>query len=192
MRDETRMAEIARDLATELRDRYWAQGTYPVDPFFIGHQMGVSITLAPLNNDGIDRQSPDWVDKRSAEWICGALYKNPGEKEPSVVIETEDGDVGQRFTMAHEIGHMSTETIGLTSDQITEKELSEIRYRHRYGSSSYEEHRADLLAHLLLIPGEVLMSRLAIDGSVDSIAKYFAVSKTTADNRIKQLALLGI
>jgi Zn-dependent peptidase ImmA (M78 family) len=78
-------AEAERD-ARKLLANYWDEDLYPVDPFRIASDLGVTVFRGDLPED-----------------LSGMLRVVNGDVE--LYVDTDDAPRRQRFTAAHELGH---------------------------------------------------------------------------------------
>jgi Zn-dependent peptidase ImmA (M78 family) len=103
----------------------------PVDPYSIARSLGIDVLAAPLTDD-----------------VSGMLVKQAG-RDPQIYVSSDDADVRQRFTCAHEIGHYLLRSSGDADDDFGYVDL-----RGPTASRSSEPHEifANQFAAALLMP----------------------------------------
>lgn len=130
-------------------------------------------------------------------WQTSVIYLNQGElegeqiafallKENKIVIEDQGYEPRNRFSAAHEVGHISLHRYLSALDEITDK------------NKKFCEFQADAYASSLLMPRLVLQDylnkntgMLENDGDkVIMVAEYFSVSKQAARIRLEELNLI--
>src|ERR1035441_987140 len=91
----TTRQEAERD-AQSLLETVWADDglpiRIPVDPVVIAKRLGVDAFAAKL-----------------APEVSAAIVKKPG-RDPSILLNRMDGELRQRFSCAHELGHFVRRT----------------------------------------------------------------------------------
>ncbi|CAB0488949.1 ImmA/IrrE family metallo-endopeptidase [Corynebacterium diphtheriae] len=111
--------------------------------------------------------------------ISGVVIKEDADT-PKIYINSEEPMVRQRFTLAHEIGHLiERENLG------KDGEYSFIDYRN---NSNYDLHEfyADEFAGALLMPAREFLDILNKKGTF-ATAIHFGVSKPAVNKRMERL-----
>lgn len=115
--------------------------------------------------------------------ISGSLsgfitYDDPKKKtNPKIFIEKTMSSERKRFTLAHELGHhFLHEGVKLRLDNLDYSAS---------GKDVAEETEANYFAASLLIPRDLLTSKLEQNLTVSELADYFQVSLSAMKNRIK-------
>lgn len=109
------------------------------------------------------------------------MVKN-SQSERSIYINSDDIPTRQRFTIAHEIGH-----IILHHDNL-EEDFNVVDYRSK--SFSPRESEADAFAAALLMPADKTRQVWKKLDDVDDFAKEFKVSRMAASIRLSNLGLI--
>jgi Zn-dependent peptidase ImmA (M78 family) len=152
--------------AIELLDQSW-DGTLPVDPVRIAKDLGVKVLKAPLKKD-----------------VSGALVKKEG-RDPSILLNAEDGRARKRFTCAHELGHY----IRRSSEPTPRYEYVDYRDKRSSTGTDEEERYANSFAASLLMP-EVAVKAMHTPGMATfRLAKHFGVSVESMQHRLNNLGL---
>lgn len=157
-----------RDAAWIL-NQFW-DDVYPVDPFKISRDLGISVFLGDL-----------------PENISGML-KSDADGLVTMYIDTDDSDKRQRFTGAHELGHF----VERFRDGDIGGGQPPIAFVDRRGELSKtgvnaREIYANQFAASLLMP-EIVVRRLRkqdFDGW--ELARFFNVSLTAMEYRLRNL-----
>lgn len=159
------MAELvyakARREAQKLRDLSW-DGKFPVDLTPLVHELGAELYTADLGTD-----------------LSGVVSKDP--KGPArIVVNSRHVGRRNRFTIAHELGHV-VERKNVAQDD----EYSFEEYRGR----AYDLHEffADEFAGELLMPAFAVRDLAATGATPERIAEYFDVSIDAVKKRLGRL-----
>ena len=131
-----------------------------------------------------------------AQDISGLLYRAT-DAAPVIGVNSSNPKVRQRFTIAHELGHL---TLHEGQDLILER-LVRLNFRDSTSStaSDAEEIEANRFAAELLMPQELLQHgiRLLVQGRplsdlevVRRLARRFEVSQTAMEYRLTGLGML--
>jgi Zn-dependent peptidase ImmA (M78 family) len=89
--------------------------------------------------------------------------------------------------MAHELGHFLDKTFNKTEEEIIALTLNDIRQANQNNNDLPDEHKADLIAHRLLMPSYALMKLMAANMSRDEMREWFGVSELSIDNRLEEV-----
>ena len=112
--------------------------------------------------------------------ISGQVINKEDRKEIYVADESYER---QRFTIAHEIGHIILHHQGLEEKQI-------IDYRKSRFSDNGKEFQANAFAAALLMPKERAITVWSKLKDIDDFATFFEVSKQAASIRLLSLGLI--
>ncbi|WPF66392.1 MULTISPECIES: ImmA/IrrE family metallo-endopeptidase [unclassified Corynebacterium] len=156
----------ATDAATNILEKYWDTDTFPVDPFEIATRYGAEVHRGDMPED------------------VEGLFRPKGDqyKLPQIWVDTDYSFVRQRFTCAHELGHM-----------VEDGETSQIDRRRddnsAKGSDPHEVY-ANAFAAELLMPGYAVRQLWQLGADLFSLASFFGVSKPSMEYRLKNLRLI--
>lgn len=156
--------EAARQSAREIR-RAHSIGTSGLrDLARVAEAFDATVFVAPLEPD-----------------VSGFVVKDEG-KSARIYINHQDSPLRQRFTLAHELGHL-VERLELAHDD----EYSFIDYR---GAGEYDLHEffADEFAGELLMPAEVMLELQNAGVPHVSVAAQLGVSVPAVRKRYQRLA----
>ncbi|USR79373.1 ImmA/IrrE family metallo-endopeptidase [Arcanobacterium pinnipediorum] len=159
--------EMARKDAADVLEVHW-NGEYPVDPIVIARKLGASVFMSELGDD-----------------VYGMLRKT--DMEADIYIDRDQSTNRQRFTCAHEVGH-------LVSHRDESGDFVDARSDEGRGTAS--EIYANEFAAELLMPAPELRRKLENSDSAYGrvlaellLADYFDVSLAALQYRRK---LLGV
>lgn len=124
---------------------------------------------------------------KDEENVSGVLYKKEGDSSFTAVINSEEIEVRQRFTLAHEIGHY----IHKYQDLPSEQEVGKVEYCNELSSRGIdpEENWANRFAAALLMPVDEINKEWASGKLYEEIAQDFNVSRAALGNRLDELGL---
>lgn len=168
--------EAERQAELCLRE-YWSNRTLPVDPILVARRLGIDVRLADLPDD-----------------VSGAIIKQAGAA-PIILVDIEDHQNRQRFTVAHEIGHYFRRA----GDE--KFEYIDLRGQLASQGTDSEEQFANAFAAALLMPAEfvrqhaekrgIVAGGTTIDAiNLDALAKTFGVSPEAMRWRLVNLGIL--
>jgi Zn-dependent peptidase ImmA (M78 family) len=167
--------------AQELRERL-KLGTIPVPVDRIGRALGAVIRYSPLDEE-----------------LSGMIYIKNGQ--PIIGVNALHHPNRQRFTIAHEIGHLEMHRHLITEQIHVDKEFQVGLSRLNRDSKSAlgtekEEIEANRFAAALLVPESFLEEALAAkpfdiddDAPIEALAKKLKVSRQMLEYRISNLDL---
>lgn len=113
--------------------------------------------------------------------LSGFIIKNAGDPDARIYINANDSPGRQRFTLAHEIGHL-VERQSLARDN----EYSFMDYRNEKNGYNLHEFFADEFAGELLMPAGPLI-RIVRERGEFAAAEHFGVSVPAVQKRIRRL-----
>lgn len=161
--DAARQAEL-------IRERYWTDGVFPVDPVTISDRMGIDVRETELPDD-----------------VSGMLVKRP-EEDPVILLASRDSDRRKRFTCAHELGHyVYNVEVRSVSDRF---EWVDFRNGESSTARLPEEVFANQFAANLLMPEDAVRRRRHKLKALWQLADYFGVSEEAASYRLRRLNLV--
>lgn len=160
--------------ARATRERFYNAGgkmMLPIDLHVIAERMGVEVSDATLEPD-----------------VAGFLVKDSGEAGARAYINKDDWPQRQRFTLAHELGHLvrHNETHG------RDAEVGLVEYRAELSSlgSDQTEIWCNAFAAELLMPEAVIYKYWAKGYTAEQLRNLFDVSKAAMANRLNNLGLV--
>lgn len=153
-------SQAARD-ASDVLDAHW-DGAYPVGPVTIARALGASVFTAQLGEDEYGRLTSDSAGK-------------------NIYIDRDQPRARQRFTCAHEVGHLYSHR--------SDPNAVFVDLRSDSGRGTANEIYANEFAACLLMPeGDVrVCARRGM--STMSMASYFDVSLSAMSYRLTRLGL---
>lgn len=145
-----------------MLDVHW-DGMFPVKLQGITNQLGATVYREALPPE-----------------LSGFIIKNTDEPA-RIVLNSNEPDFRQRFTWAHELGHL-VERMAVANDQ----DFSFVDAR----SMKYDLHEffADEFAGALLIPYRELQLRREEGWTIPRLAEHFGVSIPAVQKRLDRLA----
>lgn len=158
--------ENIRKKANNIRKKYELRGAIDFKKIF--------------NSENIKLLSANLTNLIEGKDISGILRIDEEKKE--IIINKNHIDMRTNFTIGHELGHYF-----LHQDYVKKHNGKIISFRGN-GYSILEEE-ADLFSAELLMPRHELYAQAQLykDGSVETLAKHFKVSKVAMLKRIKEL-----
>lgn len=159
-------AVAARDLR---RERWNVAGKirFPVDPLTIAQRMVLDVSEVPLEGN-----------------IAGFLIRSGPDQEIRVFVNDRDSDLQRRFTLAHQLGHItqhrSDDAFGFVESRAN---------LDRPGPDTFEAW-ANSFAEELLMPKSVVTRRWAEGRSADELARKFNVSLSVMGLRLRTLHIV--
>jgi Zn-dependent peptidase ImmA (M78 family) len=151
--------------ADRLLRAAWLGGV-PVDPVSIARALGLQVLEAQLDQNTL-----------------GALVKEPG-KEPTILLNQNDGQNRKRFTCAHELGHYVRR-----SEESEEYATIDLRNQSSASGEDHGEIYANEFAACLLMPEEEVKALLELGMDDLEMALRFKVSRQAMQFRLKNLGL---
>lgn len=126
--------------------------------------------------------------------VSGMVYRHPGNP-PVIGVNSSHPETRQRFTIAHELGHILLHE----DEEFHVDETSSIRFRDEESSlaTKDEEIEANQFAAELLMPEDLLLDEIdSLPGDVDPedaipiLAERFQVSEQALTLRLSRLNIL--
>lgn len=156
--------ERAREEAKTIRAAYHVPtgGTSGLEN--IAAQLGAEVIFAPLEQDE-----------------AGFIVKKKGESLASIVINSNDIVERQRFTLAHEMGHLVACKVVAGATR-----YSCMDYHSRRNGYNLHEFFADEFAGELLMPAVPLLTRLSNSSRYETAVR-FGVTLSALDRRMTRL-----
>lgn len=116
---------------------------------------------------------------------AGVLYKKDAQTRPEIVLNAFDGIPRKRFTVAHEIGHLSEHIAAGTADQ----PLGFVENRDELSSAGTDpsEVAANQFAAELLMPEQAVRKFVREGFSFSKLRDIFNVSQAALGNRLDHL-----
>jgi hypothetical protein len=150
--------------AKEVLDKYWADSggnlRFPVDPIKIARQMGAEVYLADLDLG-----------------VSGQLEVDDFAR--TILLSRDNGPTRQRFTCAHEIGHLV--------DRENRPNAPRVFIDYRDGRSSLgtnpDEIYANQFAAELLMPADEVKKLVRQGWTTPSMSRRFGVSEAAMEIR---------
>lgn len=116
--------------------------------------------------------------------ISGAIRYNNEKKKFEILIEKNESNVRQRFTLAHELAHFFLERHTI---EYSGKVHFDTLFRKE---KNIEEREVEYLAGAILMDKEILIRLYKINSSIKDLAKVFDVSESAMTVRLSILDLL--
>lgn len=168
----------AERAAGDLLERYGSTDL-PVPVDRIATFCGVRVSYQPF--DGED--------------VSGLLYRKPGS-DPVIGVNSSNSLVRQRFTIAHELGHLELHK----GKELILDRLVRVNFRDSTSSQATdaEEMEANAFAACLLMPKHALQEQMEIyvrrkrvrdEQVVEGLARDFKVSRQAMEFRLINLGL---
>lgn len=170
------MRDVIRDIVSELRDIFPSLSTES-----IVHDLELSVEAL-----GINILYSDMTDlEKDGKSVSGFARVSNQSGRPEIVVNGNEPHYRQRFTIAHELGHIILHWKWLPGKAL-DPGLAEISYRSELGYSPHEKKRevqANEFAAELLLPLE--MVRMAMETfekfSLGNELRKSTVAKTLSD-----------
>lgn len=144
----------------------------PIDPLPIAKLLGAEVRKADFAHDG----------------ISGAVFQDGGSK--IIYYNAQHSPSRQRFTVAHEIGHLvlhGSETDFVDRDENVSWSFRSESLNQDDRDRARREIQANMFAAALLIPRQELLDVLAETDDLSDIANAFGVSRQAIGVRIGQI-----
>lgn len=116
--------------------------------------------------------------------ISGSIRYNEEKKKFQILVEKNEPEYRQRFTLAHELAHFFLEGQELLCNQ-------EIHFDPKYRrDKNPTEARANYLAGALLMDRDMLTTLYGVNKSIPVLARTFNVSESAMTQRLIKLGLM--
>lgn len=123
------------------------------------------------------------VCKPLVDGASGYIHKRNASSTPEIVVNSQESELRQRFTIAHEIGHfIERRRVGDLAYTFIDKRGSRYDLREFY---------ADEFAGALLMPEEQLMRRIREGDSTSKISRDFGVTVSAVVKRCTRILKTG-
>ncbi len=141
--------------------------------------------LLPVDVAAIARARGCRLEERADLPVSGEVCLEDGKCV--IRYNANDHEVRQRFTIAHELGHVE---LGHLQGQ--EKCLRDTREEYSISNFKPEERDANRFAAVLLMPAQAVRAAVVgiRDPDVERLAKVFKVSRLAMGIRLKQLGII--
>lgn len=160
---ETLVYQAARQEAAKALETFGDALTFPVDLSVVSELMYAQRQL--------DDQLGD---------ISGMIVKEPG-LPAQILVNSQESPKRQRFTWAHELGHLAERT---TLAEDFDYSFIDLR---RPGTYSIHEFYADEIAGALLMPSNKIQQLKKKGRSLVEMARFFGVSLPAMNKRLHRL-----
>jgi Zn-dependent peptidase ImmA (M78 family) len=162
--------------------------TPPVDPFELAKKIGIKVN-----------ENLDW----NRLHYDGEIYLNE-EKKPEIWINPTDHINRQRFTLAHELGHLVNDVLPHL-DKFKDPIRDDYKTLKRGANYDLKEMRANKFAAAILMPKDMLIEvgskiieeyneekkeKMPIDILIKILSNKFEVSEQAMEYRLKNLGLI--
>lgn len=156
----------------------------PVDVEAIASSMGIKVRREPGQDD-----------------LSGFLAKSIGSNEVIIGVNGSHPRTRQRFTIAHELGHLHLHALGkIHIDHNSQVTIQNYRNKESSAGISLEEQEANLFAAELLMPADFLWKDLAELGTLDlldgdqlnTLVKQYEVSNQALTIRLAYLKYISL
>lgn len=171
---------FARNKADELLQSYW-NGSTPIDPFDIARRLGVTVRRESFVGN-----------------LSGVLIRKHGTT-PVIAINAGDSQRRQRFTVAHELGHL---VLNHKGDLFVDHTILNRRDSRSSTALDPQEIEANSFAAELLMPADlVLLKAHSLLAGIPSVSQrellpllstHFGVSDQAMTYRLMNLGFLDI
>lgn len=144
------------------------------DPTYLAERLGALVAVTSLNPD-----------------VAGALVKERGQ-DPLILANSQDGLQRQRFTIAHELGHLNVRTRYAAGREQEAEDWAYLDRRDTFSRTGIDpaERYCNAFAANLLMPAPRMRSAWAAGlRSTPELASLFDVSLLSMEIRIQHLGL---
>lgn len=154
----------ARQDAEVVLDTFWNLDTYPVDPVKIAQDYGAEVFRGDLNDD-----------------IDGLFIPARNGYRPKIYVDSDSSHTRQRFTTAHELGHLVEDGEKIQLDRRRDKVAAQ-------GTDPHEIYANEFAASLLM-PDFAVRQLVKAGYPLMKLHEFFAVSQIAMSNRLKNLGI---
>ena len=171
--------QYAEKMATKVLDMVW-DGNFPVDPVAIANQLKKKVPDTDIKAI-IAMKGASNSDLNGASGMAELQHHNGKPSEFLCTYNQEEAVVRQRFTQAHELGHVILNHV--TQNQPRMRDVS-------FDNNDSVEREANAFAAELLMPARWLKQMYRESKSATQLAANLGVSVTALRYRLKNLGLM--
>ncbi|MCQ4089460.1 MULTISPECIES: ImmA/IrrE family metallo-endopeptidase [unclassified Exiguobacterium] len=128
-----------------------------------------------------------YESKMSQLNISGYVTMSPDSEKPMIVVNSDEPVSRQRFTMAHELGHLLLHFNWVPNTTLDPDAGTNVAYRHHLEiyspNEKVQEYEANMFAAELLMPSHKFRELNEKKKDDADLANYFGVSKSAIDVR---------
>lgn len=157
--------EKLENIADIIHNNTAIQDNTVIDVVEVANKLGFSVYWSDFKDD-----------------VSGMVKSSPDEK--SIYVNKLDIPQRQRFTIAHEIGHI------VLHHDFGASEFTQVDYRNANKFYDLKEWEANSFASALLMPKNKAIEIWNLVEDVDDFANIFKVSKLAASIRLQNLGLI--
>lgn len=135
-----------------------------------------------------------YESKMSELSISGYVTMSPESRKPMIVVNSDEPVNRQRFTMAHELGHLLLHFKWVPNTTLNPNAGTNVAYRHHLEiyspNEKVQEFEANTFAAELLMPSSKFIELASKTKDDLELATYFGVSKSAVEvrrNTVKQV-----
>lgn len=154
----------AREDAAKTAELYLGDSAFPVDPVAVARDMGAQVFSAQLGDD-----------------VYGMVKGTANGIE--IFIDEDNPRVRQRFTVAHEIGHV------VSNSGVLAAGVGYVEKRSEEGTGTADEIYANEFAASILMPADAVTEAHKDNPNIFRLAKHFDVSTSAMGWRLRHLGL---
>ena len=171
MQSEATLPQNAEREADNVRNDLLGPETFPIDPAKLATALGLRVFEVSLERT-----------------ISGALVKLDAESDPVILLNRNEGELRQRFTCAHEIGHFVQRLN--SHEPASSYQWIDRRTQLVEPWTDDNEMYANAFAAALLMPKSLIAHEYQITRSTIDLAAKFRVSASAMQYRLTNLKLL--
>ena len=168
--DAIKLAQKARELAWD--------GNFPIDPIAVAK----GITIVKGKGEEAQRMPISMVGESLGDLSGYAEFVTEAEPSFRCAYNRDEAPVRQRFTQAHELGHVLLNHVS--------KEHTRLRDTTFNDRGDWREIDANAFAAELIMPAEYVRHQASKISDIGKLARYFGVSVTAIRFRLINLGLL--
>lgn len=170
----TEKAELVRKLAWD--------GNFPVDPVAVGQELLITRTVSGMTHDCLIQFEAKTHNE--LEGASGYAELELGAQQPvfRCVFNSSEALVRQRFTQAHELGHV---VLGHVNEH--NRKMRDVQFTT---GGAVHEVEANHFAAELLMPSKYMEILVRKTPDIQELANKFGVSTTALQFRLKNLGFL--
>ncbi|PRY72443.1 ImmA/IrrE family metallo-endopeptidase [Halomonas ventosae] len=167
----------AVQLANRARELAW-DGNFPIDP----HEIAAGITIVRGSGEDEQRLSITMEGEPLDQLSGYAEFIEAPEPGYRCAYNTDEALVRQRFTQAHELGHVLLKHVS--------KDHTRLRDTTFNDRGDWREIDANAFAAELIMPAEYVRHQASKIPHISELARFFGVSPTAIRYRLINLGLL--